>query len=121
MKKDAFLLLLILFLPLHLSSEAHGAARFGGVGIDGVPQPTGEIRVRQLVAGGPAHRAGIRVGDIITSIDGKPTKGSNFREMVEKQLRGREGTKVRLTIRRQGQTKPFQFTLIRRELIAPGN
>jgi C-terminal processing protease CtpA/Prc len=94
-----------------------GAAMFGGVGIDGVPLRDGEIQVKQLVAGGPAYLAGIRKGDIIAAIDGRPTKGSNFREMVEKRLRGRTGTKVRLTIRRPGQAKSLQFTLVRRELI----
>lgn len=108
------------FLSLGVCSGAERSARFGGIGIDGVPSPDGEIRVRQLVAGGPAHRAGIRLGDVITAIDGKPTKGSSFREMVEKRLRGREGTKVRLTIRRAGQPKPLRFTLVRRQLITTG-
>lgn len=99
---------------------AHAAAQFGGVGIDGAPLPNGEILVRQLVAGGPADMAGIRNGDIITAIDGRPTKGSNFREMVDKKLRGRVGTKVRLTVQRSGQTRLLQFTLVRRELIVRG-
>jgi C-terminal processing protease CtpA/Prc len=93
---------------------------FGGVGIDGAPLRNGEILVKQLVAGGPAYLAGIRKGDIITDIDGRPTKGSNFREIVEKRLRGREGTKVRLTIRRPGLAKSLRFTLVRRELIVRG-
>jgi C-terminal processing protease CtpA/Prc len=120
MKKRIFLPLLILLLPLFPSFGVHAAVKFGGVGIDGVPLPNGEILIRQLVAGSPAHRAGIHIGDIITHIDGIPTKGSNFREMVEKRLRGREGTKVRLTIRRPGQAKPLQFTIVRRELIVGG-
>ncbi len=106
---------------MFISSGAHAAARFGGVGIDGVPLPNGEILVRQLVAGGPAARAGVRTGDVITDIDGRPTKGSNFRDVVEKRLRGKEGTKVRLTVRRPGQPRLLQFTLVRRELIVRGN
>ncbi len=88
-----------------------------GVGIDGVPLHDGEIQVRQLVVGGPAYVAVIRKDDIIAAIEGRPTKGSNFREMVEKRLRGRTGTNVRLTIRRTGHAKSLQFTLVRRELI----
>ena len=108
------------FLSQVFCSGAERSAKFGGVGIDGVPSPDGEIRVRQLVAGGPAHRAGIRLDDVITAIDGKLTKGSSFGEMVEKRLRGREGTKVVLTIRRSGQPKPLRFTLVRRQLITAG-
>lgn len=119
MKKCIFLLFVLLttFFPSLLTQAA---AKFGGVGIDGVPLPNGEIRVRQLVAGGPAHRAGIRIDDIIARIDGIPTKGSNFRETVDKRLRGREGTKVRLSVRRPGQAKIFEYTLRRRQLISPG-
>ncbi len=119
MKKYTYLLL-ILFSAFFPSFNTQAAASFGGVGVDGVPQPNGEIRVRQLVTGGPAHRAGIHIGDIITHIDGTPTKGSNFREIVGMRLRGREGTKVRMTIRRPGQVKPLQFALVRRELIVRG-
>jgi len=97
----------------------NSATNFGGVGIDGVPRADGQIEVKQLVAGGPAHLAGMRAGDVITHIDGKPTRGSNFREMVDFRLRGRAGTKVLLTVHRPGEEKPLHFTLTRRQLVAP--
>jgi C-terminal processing protease CtpA/Prc len=75
--------------------------------------------VKQLVDGGPAHLAGIRVGDIITHIDGKPTEGSNFREMVEYRLRGRAGTAVMIKIQRPGERRPLVFKLVRRQLVIP--
>ena len=111
----------IIILVLLLPATVGGASqpRFGGIGIDGVPRPDGQIEVRQLVAGGPAHRAGVRVGDIITRIDGKATKGSTFQEMVNRRLRGRAGTKVRLVISRPGNPKPLRLTLTRRELVPP--
>ena len=90
---------------------------FGGVGIDGVALPDGQIRVRQLVNGGPAHLAGIRIGDIITRIDGKATKGSDFRTMVQKRLRGVAGTPVVLRIKRAGEVKLLTFTLTRRQIV----
>ena len=89
---------------------------FGGVGIDGAPRADGRIVVKQLVAGGPAHLAGIRVGDVITHIDGKATEGSNFREIVEYRLRGRAGTAVMIKIHRPGELKPLIFNLVRRQL-----
>lgn len=100
-----------------VARAADSARNFGGVGIDGVPWADGQIVVRQLVAGGPAHLAGIKAGDIITHIDGKPTKGSVFRQMVDFRLRGQAGTTVQLTIHRPGQEKPLHFSLVRRKLI----
>lgn len=94
----------------------NSSTNFGGVGIDGVPLADGRIEVRQLVTGGPAHLAGIQLGDIITSIDSKPTKGSDFKDIVEHRLRGRAGTKVLIVIQRPGQDKQLRFNLVRRQL-----
>ena len=96
---------------------ANSSRNFGGIGIDGVPLPDGRIEVRQLVAGGPAHLAGIKLGDIITSIDGKLTKGSDFQDMVEHRLRGVSGTKVLIVIQRPGEEKPRRFNLVRKQLL----
>jgi C-terminal processing protease CtpA/Prc len=100
---------------------ANSERNFGGVGIDGIPLPGGQIRVRQLVAGAPAHLAGVRIGDIITHIDGKATLGSDFQAMVQKRLRGIAGTPVVLKIKREGEEKPLTFTLIRRQIAAPAS
>lgn len=98
---------------------ANSERNFGGIGIDGIPLPDGQIRVRQLVAAGPAHRAGIRIGDVITHIDGKATLGSDFQAMVQKRLRGSAGTPVVLKIKREGQERPLTFTLTRRQIAMP--
>lgn len=115
-------LLLLSILLLFLACPAgavNSANNFGGIGIDGIPWADGRIVVKQLVAGGPAHLAGLKVGDIITHIDGKETAGSNFREMVDHRLRGRAGTPVTIKVRRPGATKPLTFKLVRRQLILP--
>jgi C-terminal processing protease CtpA/Prc len=117
MWKTLLLALILALLPLAPAWAGNSANDFGGVGIDGVPRADGQIEVRQLVTGGPAHLAGIRIGDIITHIDGKPTAGSDFKNMVEHRLRGRAGTKVLLTISRPGEAKPLHFTLVRRQLV----
>lgn len=111
-----FLLLLLLAAP---ATAGNSSRNFGGIGIDGVPWADGRIVVKQVVAGGPAHLAGIKKGDIITQIDGKPTEGSNFKEMVELRLRGRAGTPVTIVIRRPGIRTPLRFSLIRRQLVIP--
>lgn len=116
--------IITIFLILQTVSAGYAAVsakKFGGVGIDGAPWADGRIVVKQLVAGGPAHLAGIRVGDVITHVDGKATNGSNFREIVEYRLRGRTGTKVLIKIRRPGEIKPYTFTLVRRQLTIPPN
>ena len=112
-------MLLILLLCSSKVSAANSAKNFGGVGIDGAPWADGRIVVKQLVAGGPAHLAGMKVGDIITHIDGKETKGSDFRELVEHRLRGRAGTPVVIRVHRSGEKKPLTFNLVRRQLILP--
>lgn len=96
---------------------ANSEKNFGGVGIDGVALPDGQITVRQIVAGGPAYRAGIKAGDVITHIDGKPTRGGDFRQMVYKRLRGVVGTAVVLKVRREGEEKVLTFTLQRQQLV----
>jgi C-terminal processing protease CtpA/Prc len=100
---------------------ANPALQFGGVGIDGAPRGDGTIVVKQLVLGGPAQLAGVRGGDVIVQIDGTPTLGSDFKEMVEHRLRGRAGTSVVLKVRRPGKPKPILFKLVRRQLALPGS
>lgn len=99
-----------------ISTAAEPKGGFGGVGIDGVPRADGTIVVRQLVLGGPAQVAGIRNGDIIVQIDGTPTKGNDFKFLVERRLRGRAGTQVRLKVKRPGEEKLLDFKLVRRQL-----
>jgi C-terminal processing protease CtpA/Prc len=121
MTRTLLIALLLSFLPLSPAQGANSARNFGGVGIDGLPQADGQIVVRQLVAGGPAHLAGIKAGDIITHVDGKPTRGSDFKQMVERRLRGRAGTKVVVTIHRPGEARLLNFTLTRRQLQVAGS
>jgi C-terminal processing protease CtpA/Prc len=108
---------LLLLLPLFSALALTSPGGFGGVGIDGVPLADGRILVRQLVAGGPAHLAGILNGDIITHIDSKPARGSDFDWIVNHRLRGRTGTRVLITIQRPGEKTPRHFNLIRRRLV----
>lgn len=105
-----------LFFLLALPAGA-AAASFGGVGIDGVPLEDGRIRVGQLVKGGPAHSAGIRTGDVITSIDGKSVAGENFRLLVSGRLRGRAGTPVQITVQRGAGKELLTFKLVRRQML----
>lgn len=75
---------------------------FGGTGIViQVDDQTKYIAVENVVPGGPADKAGILQDDLITSIDGASTKGMSIQNASAK-LRGKEGTRVTLTISRGG-------------------
>lgn len=111
---------LCLLLPA-IAGAVNPETGFGGTGIDGAGRPDGQIEVRQLVAGGPAHQAGIRVGDVLTHIDGKPTAGSDFQALVNRRLRGKAGTRVSLTVRRPGVETALTFTVTRRQLAVAGH
>jgi carboxyl-terminal processing protease len=63
----------------------------------------------------PAEKAGLRVGDMITHVDGKSTEGLAVEDVVSK-LRGVAGTKVHITVSRPGEEKPFELDIIRAAL-----
>jgi carboxyl-terminal processing protease len=60
----------------------------------------------------PAEKAGLRVGDMITYVDGKSTTGLAVEEVVGK-LRGVAGTQVHITVARPGEEKSFELDIIR--------
>ena len=62
----------------------------------------------------PASRAGLKPGDYITNIDGENVVGMTLNDAVDK-MRGKPGTKVKLSIRRLNE-KPFDVTLKREEI-----
>lgn len=63
----------------------------------------------------PAEKAGLRVGDLITHVDGQPTQGLAVEEVVSK-LRGIPGTSVHITIARPGEERPLDMDIIRQQL-----
>ena len=73
--------------------------------------------VYSVLGSGPAERAGVKKGDRILEIDGKPVNGWKVDDVVSS-LRGQEGTSVTLTIKRDDKVKPFEAT-IKRETITP--
>jgi carboxyl-terminal processing protease len=83
---------------------------FGGLGIE-VTMEAGLVKVVSPIDGTPAHKAGLKPGDYISHLDGKPILGLSLAEAVEK-MRGKVGTDLRLTVRRKG-TKAFDVTVTR--------
>ncbi|WP_019644995.1 S41 family peptidase [Novispirillum itersonii] len=83
---------------------------FGGLGIE-VSMENGLVKVVSPIDDTPAFRAGLQPGDLISHLDGKPVLGLSLQDAVE-QMRGKVGTAIKLTIRREGK-QPFDVSLTR--------
>src|SRR5207248_495730 len=59
----------------------------------------GEVIVFTPLEGSPALKAGLRAGDVIAAVDGRPTKGQDLARVVQRII-GKAGTDVRLKVRR---------------------
>ncbi|MDD3463625.1 MAG: S41 family peptidase [Sulfurospirillaceae bacterium] len=84
---------------------------FGGLGIT-VGVKDGALTVIAPIEGTPADKAGIKAGDIILKINEKSTLSMTIDEAVTI-MRGKIGTKIELTIVREGETKPLLISIIR--------
>jgi carboxyl-terminal processing protease len=90
-----------------LQIDTHG--EFTGIGIH-VTMRDNLVTVISPIDGTPAYKAGIKAGDKIIKVDGTPTE--DLRDAV-KRMRGPKGTEVMITIIRQGEPNPLDFTLVR--------
>lgn len=84
---------------------------FGGLGIE-IGTQDGMPKVIAPIEDTPAARAGILTGDLITHINGEPTKGMTLNDAVKK-MRGEPNTAIDLTIQRTGSPKPLEFHIVR--------
>jgi carboxyl-terminal processing protease len=84
---------------------------FGGLGIE-ISIKDGILTVISPIEDTPAYKAGIKAGDQILKIDDRFTKDLTVMDAV-KRMRGAKGTKVTLTIMRDGFDKPKEFPLVR--------
>ena len=84
---------------------------YSGIGVELQRQPDGTLRVIAPIDDTPAARAGIKSGDLIVAIDGKPFKVDEGDSSAP--LRGVPGTTVVLTILRAGTDKPLEVPVTR--------
>jgi carboxyl-terminal processing protease len=82
---------------------------FTGIGVS-ITLKDGFVTVISPIEGTPAYKAGIKAGDRIIKVNGKPTR--DLREAV-KLIRGPKGTEVVVTIAREESKKPIDFKIIR--------
>jgi len=88
--------------------------KYYGVGMTVGPRNNKVIVIAPFV-GTPAYRAGIRPGDIIVAVDGKPTDNMTTGDVADL-LKGPKGTTVHITILREGAEKPLEFAVVRDEI-----
>jgi carboxyl-terminal processing protease len=88
--------------------------KFGGVGVE-VDYKNDFVTVLAPIEGSPAFRAGVKPGDQIIAIDGKPMRGERIDKLVTV-MRGPSGSKVKMTVRRPGVVDPITFDLTREEI-----
>lgn len=90
---------------------------FGGVGLTLDPSPD-RFRIIKVLPGGPADLAGIRAGDTIVSLDGRPTAGQSQGE-IARELRGPVLSPVSLGITRPGTAGIRDYQLQRVLIVEP--
>lgn len=104
--------------------QRHLDSMLTGIGIGVGERPRG-VTILDVYAGGPAWKGGLRPGDVIITVDGKAVTKL---DAVVEGIRGKEGTQVRVGIRRKGQPdKVYTFTraqvripLVRSRVITSG-
>ncbi len=84
---------------------------FGGLGIE-VGMEDGFVRVISPIDDTPAQRAGVKSGDLIVRLNDKPVKGMSLNDAVDL-MRGKKGTKITLTIVREGVDRPLTIPITR--------
>jgi carboxyl-terminal processing protease len=84
---------------------------FGGLGIE-VGVEDGLVKVISPIDDTPAQKAGLKSGDLISRINGQSIKGTSLDDAI-KLMRGEPGTEIKISVVREGEAKPLDFTIIR--------
>lgn len=90
------------------------SGHYYGVGMS-IQLQNSKVVVGAPFEGTPSFKAGIRPGDVILSVDGKPTENLDT-AAVASLLKGPRGTHVVVTMAREGSPKPLTFDLVRDEI-----
>jgi carboxyl-terminal processing protease len=91
---------------------------FGGIGVYIVEDPRTKVILVEPIEGTPADRAGVRTGDQIYAVDGRPVTGAKLDD-VERLIRGPIGTKVRLLVRSQHSLTKRSVAITREQIYVP--
>jgi carboxyl-terminal processing protease len=91
---------------------------FGGIGAV-IGRNEANEAVLTVMRDKPAARAGVKDGDVLAAVDGKPITAEMTVEQIVLLIRGEVGAKVTLTLRRAGQTEPFTVAVTRERIETP--
>jgi carboxyl-terminal processing protease len=97
------------------------AGEFGGLGIEVGIRGDGAgsvVVVENVHKESPGAHAGLKAGDVIEGVDGEATRGQPLERTV-RLLRGIPGTRVVLTVTREGWSKAREIPLMRRQVRVP--
>jgi carboxyl-terminal processing protease len=93
--------------------EEGSSGAYDGIGVEVLEQPDGTVKIISPIDDTPAQRAGLKSGDVVIAVDGKPLlPGAD----EPGSLRGKPGSAVVLTIVREGSAKPFDVTVQRERI-----
>lgn len=93
------------------SLQEHSTGEFGGLGME-VGMEDGLVKVITPIDDTPAHKAGVKAGDLILKLDDQFVQGMNLQDAIEL-MRGATGEPILLTIAREGEDKPLEIEVIR--------
>ncbi|HXJ81225.1 MAG TPA: S41 family peptidase [Candidatus Methylomirabilis sp.] len=99
---------------MYKEMQVETSGSFGGLGIE-ITLKDDILTVVAPIEGTPAYRAGIHPGDRIIKIEGLTTKDMQLTDAV-KRMRGKPGTKVTITVVREGWTEPKDFEITREQI-----
>lgn len=97
--------------PEHLkASEEDLSGQFEGIGIQfNVPNDTAVVI--EVIPGGPSEKIGLMAGDRLIRVDNKDIAGVRFpQDSMVRKMKGPAGTKVTVTVERDGELIPFEIT-----------
>jgi carboxyl-terminal processing protease len=94
--------------------QVETSGSFGGLGIE-ITLKDDILTIVSPIEGTPAYRAGLTTGDRIIKIDGLTTKDMQLSDAV-KRMRGKPGTKVTISIVREGWTEAKDFDIVREQI-----
>ncbi len=99
---------------MYKEMQVETSGSFGGLGIE-ITLKDDILTVVAPIEGTPAYQAGIHPGDRIVKIEGLTTKDMQLTDAV-KRMRGKPGTKITISVLREGWTEPKDFQITREQI-----
>jgi len=99
---------------MYREMQVETSGSFGGLGIE-ITLRDDILTVVAPIEGTPAYRVGVQPGDRIVKIEGISTKDMQLTDAV-KRMRGKPGSKIVISLMREGWTEPKDFTITREQI-----